>query len=424
MSIQTGVNSTSPNAIKWAGAGSDPYVRASQLAGPVENFDLHDHSDGKCLPVARAAFTNATPVTVQSQTALTVARTGTNYAFQVDTNTASSATGLKVTAAGAGSGVALAAISSGTDEGLTIDAKGAGQILIGAVSTGAITLSRAVTASNGVTVSTGNLGVTSGNITVASGVLTVSGGAASSFAGVVHIGDNANADLTLGLNVNQAAADDEILTFKSSDVAHGMTSLQETDTWFSVRKNGPTSGGAWIRGWSETTEGLRLAGYHTTDDSTKTTSSSGAVAIVGSVKSGTSAAAIGSTNNILTIIASAGTRFIFCADGNGYADTAWTTYDTHDDLALIANVEEALLSREVADDPTGKMTERRRYLEEVGIIPADSWHLEDDRPRAMVNYTRLAQLHHGALIQVGQRFAALEADLADTKARLALAEGR
>src|SRR5262245_15906694 len=53
MTIVTGTNSTLPNQIKWATQGSDPYVRESQLRGPVENFDLHDHASGKNLGVAR-----------------------------------------------------------------------------------------------------------------------------------------------------------------------------------------------------------------------------------------------------------------------------------------------------------------------------------------------------------------------------------
>lgn len=98
------------------------------------------------------AVTGAVNITEQSATALTVTRTGTTYAFQVDTNTASSATGLKVTAAAAAGGLAVAVISSGTDESLTVNAKGAGTITVGSVSTGAITLTRATTVSAGLTV--------------------------------------------------------------------------------------------------------------------------------------------------------------------------------------------------------------------------------------------------------------------------------
>lgn len=52
------------------------------------------------------------------------------------------------TYAAAASGAGLAVISSGTNENLTIDAKGSGTVTIGGTSTGGITLSRAVTASS------------------------------------------------------------------------------------------------------------------------------------------------------------------------------------------------------------------------------------------------------------------------------------
>lgn len=82
--------------------------------------------------------TGAANITVQSSTAFTAARSGTNYAFQVDTDTTNSATGLKVTAAAAGGGVALAGISSGANEAVTFNAKGSGTITIGGSSSGVV----------------------------------------------------------------------------------------------------------------------------------------------------------------------------------------------------------------------------------------------------------------------------------------------
>lgn len=100
-----------------------------------------------------------------SATALAVARSAGNYALQVDTSTVSAATGLKVTSAAAGGGVALSAISSGTNENLTLDAKGSGTITIGTASgsTGDILLGGG-SASTGCTVtnSTGAFACTAG----------------------------------------------------------------------------------------------------------------------------------------------------------------------------------------------------------------------------------------------------------------------
>jgi hypothetical protein len=62
----------------------------------------------------------------------------TNPAFNVDASTASSATGLNIKSAAAAAGVAVSAISSGTNENLTIDAKGSGTITLNGTATGAV----------------------------------------------------------------------------------------------------------------------------------------------------------------------------------------------------------------------------------------------------------------------------------------------
>ena len=69
----------------------------------------------------------------------------TNPAFQVDCATASAATGIEITGAAAAGGVALAAISSGTNEDLTIDAKGSGTVDLASSSTGAVTFGTSMT---------------------------------------------------------------------------------------------------------------------------------------------------------------------------------------------------------------------------------------------------------------------------------------
>jgi hypothetical protein len=139
----------------------------------------------------------ASTVSSASATALTVGANGaTNPALQVDASTASSATGIKVKSAAAAAGVAISVISSGTNESLTIDAKGSGTVTIGSVSTGAIVLSRATTISaaltygsvtlNNAVTGTGNMVLSAsptltGTLTAAisnwSGLATFNGGA-------------------------------------------------------------------------------------------------------------------------------------------------------------------------------------------------------------------------------------------------------
>lgn len=87
--------------------------------------------------------TGATTVNIASATALVVGPNGTtNPSFVVATNTASAATGIKVTAAAAAGGVAVLVTSSGTDEPLKVDAKGAGLIAFNDTATGPVYLGR------------------------------------------------------------------------------------------------------------------------------------------------------------------------------------------------------------------------------------------------------------------------------------------
>jgi hypothetical protein len=90
------------------------------------------------------AVTGTTTITSTNASALTVGRQGaTDPVLKVVANTASVATGISITGAAAAAGVAITAISSGTNENMTIDAKGSGTISLGATSTGAIVLARA-----------------------------------------------------------------------------------------------------------------------------------------------------------------------------------------------------------------------------------------------------------------------------------------
>lgn len=127
------------------------------------------------IAAAGLDLTGKLTVTVANASGMAVGRQGaTAPALLVATNTASCVTGLEIVSKAAASGVAIAAISSGTNENLTFDAKGSGTITIGSVSTGAITLGRATT------ITTGNLTVSGGNLAV-TGTGTIASAAASAF---------------------------------------------------------------------------------------------------------------------------------------------------------------------------------------------------------------------------------------------------
>lgn len=149
-------------------------------------------------------------LTVANTLALVAGPNGTtNPTFVVDTSTASAATGVKITGAAAGSRAFLAAISSATDEGLSIDAKGSGTIRLGDTSTGSVILSRAltyggVTLSNAVT-GTGNM-VLSASPTITGTLSTANQTITSSSANAFAVGPNGTTNPTVNVITNVASA--------------------------------------------------------------------------------------------------------------------------------------------------------------------------------------------------------------------------
>lgn len=231
-------------------------------------------------------------------------------------------------------------------------------------------------------------------------------------AGLVGIRSAANANMTTGLTINQGAADDEILALKSSDVNHAMTGVTEADTYGSFRKSSATSGGTWLRGFSSATVGLLLTGAHTTDNTTKSTSGSGATLITAQLRSGTGVTDCGADANLVVIRNNATTRFIFDAEGSGHADVEFVAFDAHDDIQALDALTHEFVARKnpehrhVTNEFGAWLDERRDLLQKAKIV-----NFYDDGPRAMVNFTRLAMLHTGALRQLGARLTAIEEKL-------------
>jgi hypothetical protein len=169
-------------SLKFGGVtASFPEIKRNATA---LNFRLADDSADAAITAAGATFSSTVTVNgaavnvngpisaaTTSAFALTVGAGGANNpALQVDASAGSQVAGLKVTGAATGGTVALAAIDSGSNTNLSIDAKGSGTITLGGTSTGAIIHTRASTFSaaityGGVTLSnavsgTGNMALT------------------------------------------------------------------------------------------------------------------------------------------------------------------------------------------------------------------------------------------------------------------------
>lgn len=123
------------------------------VVGPDTSTDnavaIFDSTDGHTLLNSALVVhdtTGATILTSAAAAAISIGVNGaTNPALVVDASTGSSATGVKVKSAAAAGGVALSVISSGTNENLTLDAKGSGTLTLNGIATGGVSVGQTVT---------------------------------------------------------------------------------------------------------------------------------------------------------------------------------------------------------------------------------------------------------------------------------------
>jgi hypothetical protein len=129
-----------------AGAGLTGGGAAGSVTLDVVNTDGNITVGADTVDFAASLATGDIVITDATANAFAVGANGsTNPAFNVDASTASSATGLNLASAAATGGLAVSTLSSGTDESLTIDAKGTGTITLNGTATGNIVLGAAAT---------------------------------------------------------------------------------------------------------------------------------------------------------------------------------------------------------------------------------------------------------------------------------------
>ena len=166
----------------------------------------------------------------------------TNPAFNIDASTGSSATGINIKSAAAGGGAALTVLSSGTDEALNIDAKGAGAINIGNTSTGSILFA-------------GGSGSTGCTITTA-GALTCSAGGSSTGTFSSTIAANGGINLAGSQSFTASA----LSYVDLGSIVHNSTAIQglRLPQAASATPSSPTSGEGYLA-WD--TAGNQLIAY-------------------------------------------------------------------------------------------------------------------------------------------------------------------
>lgn len=204
--------------------------------------------------------------------------------------------------------------------------------------------------------------------------------------------------------INQAADDDAILQLKSSDIAHAVTSVTETDTYGQLLKASAADGGLKIEGLADAGgTGVHIRGINVTASAEKATTAIANVMIESALKSTSVVAASGADANLCCIRDNGTTRFIFDAEGTLHSDVANTTFDRYNDLVLLDALDYEFSSR--VGDPIKTsfgefLAEAKDALQKEKIISLDG-------PRIFVNWMKLSMLHTGAIRQVGNALAAL-----------------
>jgi len=213
----------------------------------------------------------------------------------------------------------------------------------------------------------------------------------------VFINGTTTADVdSFGLCINQDAQDGNIISLKSSDVAHGMTTFAETDTWFNTRKIVSSQGGAYLRGWTEGEQAIQMTGFATTANTTKSTSGEGITAVTAYVKSGTSVADPGSDANLFVVNQGGNAKFIVDTEGQLHSDGgAQSAYDTYEDAQLVRAFDLSH-GRGVIDSKFDKfISYNHEKLADMKLVGRE----EDGTPNHFINVTGMQRLHNGAIWQ-------------------------
>jgi hypothetical protein len=257
----------------------------------------------------------------------------------------------------------------------------------------------------------------------------------SRFDDSVFIGDNANAANDLGLTVNQGAADNQILSLKSSDVDTGMTTgfvATEVDTYFSVGKMSGTYGGALLIATAEDEAQDRVMAFGVvggTADTTKTTSAKGLVDWYITEQNGSNGLAnITADGNIFAIRARVGgstiARWVVDEDGDVYSPTtnAHIAFsDSYDDAQLIRAFDHAKSEAGQKGMIREKWDDFIKYNEddliEAGVL-GDT--MENG---GLLNTSALQRLHNGAIWQGYVRQQELQERVEGLETKLLALEG-
>ncbi len=206
-----------------------------------------------------------------------------------------------------------------------------------------------------------------------------------------------------GLTLDQNANDAKILTLKSSDVAHSITSDFEADTYATFQKSGSTDGGLRINGVNDSGNiALQLRGFSNGgEDTGKGTGDHGCVRIDALSRSGTTGAGQGANVNMVTICNQNTVRFIFDAEGDLHSDSSNTTFDAYEDAQLVRAYDLSHGKGVIASKFDDFVKYNQDDLIDAGLVGRINHEYNTDGTKAtpLINMSGFMRLHNGAIWQ-------------------------
>lgn len=218
-------------------------------------------------------------------------------------------------------------------------------------------------------------------------------------------GTLASGDLTVSgtLYINDLAPNqgNEILVFKLSGLAHGVTAHAETDAFGTFKRTNSDTGGLLISGFTENVDAIRFWPIYTNDNTAKGVTALAPFMIDVYKKNGTQLQAQGADANTFTVRSFGITRFIVDEDGDILYDGGASSYDFHND-ALACRDLSMVLSKQFNQ----VMVYNQEKLTEMGVL------------RPFVSTKALNMLELGAIGQLYEKNKELEEKIQSLERKL------
>lgn len=196
--------------------------------------------------------------------------------------------------------------------------------------------------------------------------------------------------------LDQGALDTAIFVCKSSDMSEADQGMVDANTYFQIQKYDAATGGAYLMGASESYAAMTVRGSSALADTSEAITSLAPVVLRGYIDTDPGLSDV----NLVVMRSANDAKWILKHNGMVYSDysTAMTTYDDHDDLALISAVANRL----------GGNILQSAWDDFIKYNADDLARLKIVTPTGFVNEQNLNKLFIGAFRQMRDRIAQLE----------------